>query len=478
MKFVRRFSLCAVIGVLPPLSIYADERDDRIRALEQRLEILEKRLGVKADGETGAAEPGKSEPPKPMPTLSIGSSGFQIRSADTNFALKFRGLLQVDSRWYVDDGGIENNDGFVLRRARPILEGTVFRDFEFRFTPEFGGSSTTIRDAWFSYNYNDALQWVVGKMKPPAGLERRQAAANIPFIERSLVSTLWPTRELGVMLQGELWPGGDADTQRLASSGLVHYGLGVFNGTGDGRAGANGDFDGKPEFAGRLFFHPFLGTSREIFKGIGLGLSGTYGMTEGLASLPDGGAYATEGQQDMFSYLSGDGTTPATASVTADGLRWRVGPQMYWYAGPFGLLSEYGISSQKLRRDDGTVTTEQLRHEAWSLMASWLVTGENATFRGVTPKRSFDPRAGGLGALQFVARYSLLDLDDDSFPTFADPTESATSANAWGVGLNWYLNRNVRASINFLRTEFEGGDSGAVTRQPENVFLTRVQLAF
>jgi len=168
-KLVVRSTLCLFLSTPSQLPLLADEKDDRIRALEQRIEILEKRIGVKADAESGDAETRKSEPPKPMPTLSIGSSGFQFRSADTNFALKFRGLLQVDSRWYVNDGGIDNNDGFVLRRARPILEGTVFRDFEFRFTPEFGGSSTTIRDAWLSYNYSDALQWVVGKMKPPAG---------------------------------------------------------------------------------------------------------------------------------------------------------------------------------------------------------------------------------------------------------------------------------------------------------------------
>jgi hypothetical protein len=44
--------------------------------------------------------------------------------------------------------------------------------------------------------------------------------------------------------------------------------------------------------------------------------------------------------------------------------------------------------------------------------------------------------------------------------------------------LNWYLNRNVRASGNFIRTDFKGGEEGKVTAQDENVFLTRLQLAF
>jgi len=75
-------------------------------------------------------------------------------------------------------------------------------------------------------------------------------------------------------------------------------------------------------------------------------------------------------------------------------------------------------------------------------------------------------------------------MDRDAFPIFADPTTSARSASAWSVGLNWYLNRNVLVKAGFSHTRFSGGGgTGAtppaiVTRQPENVLFTRVQLAF
>ena len=482
-EIMKRTSLTGIllIAVVPLLSCLAvaDERDDRIRALEKRVEQLEQLLqkqDVKPASSDDALKPAESR--KPTASLSVDSSGFTLRSADTNFALRIRGLLQVDSRWYVDDGGIDDNDGFFLRRARPILEGTLWRDFEFRFTPEFGGSSVAIRDAWLNYRYTDGLQLNMGKMKPPGALERWQSAANISFIERSLVSGLWPVRELGAMFHGELWPGEEKATKRLAATGVINYGLGVFNGIGDDRATGNSNLDDDVEFAARLFVHPFLRSGLEPIRNLGLGLAGTYGNTEGALGLPDGGAYTTEGQQDLFSYLSGDGTTPATANVIADGIHWRLGPQAYWYYGPFGLQGEYGISSQELQRQDGTVSHGWVNHQAWSVTASWLLTGEEATFRAVAPKKNFDPRAGGFGALQFVARYSVLDLDDDAFPSFADPSESATRANTWGVGLNWFLNRNVRASLNFLQTDFEGGDDGPVTRQNENVFLTRAQLSF
>jgi len=50
-------------------------------------------------------------------------------------------------------------------RARPILEGTVFRDFDFQFVPDFGGSSVQIFDANLNYRYRPELQLKAGKFK-------------------------------------------------------------------------------------------------------------------------------------------------------------------------------------------------------------------------------------------------------------------------------------------------------------------------
>jgi phosphate-selective porin OprO/OprP len=50
----------------------------------------------------------------------------------------------------------------------------------------------------------------------------------------------------------------------------------------------------------------------------------------------------------------------------------------------------------------------------------------------------------------------------------------------WGVGLNWHLNRNVKASVNYINTDFKGGSKakGEVTAQDEDVILARLQLSF
>ena len=72
-----------------------------------------------------------------------------------------------------------------------------------------------------------------------------------------------------------------------------------------------------------------------------------------------------------------------------------------------------------------------------------------------------------------------LNIDDDTFPVFANPVASASRARAWSVGLNWYLNRNVRVNASFSHTTFIGWRRcgnlrpAIVTRQPENVLFTR-----
>ena len=51
---------------------------------------------------------------------------------------------------------------------------------------------------------------------------------------------------------------------------------------------------------------------------------------------------------------------------------------------------------------------------------------------------------------------------------------------AWGVGANWYLNRNVKLMLDYDRSDFSGGSTapGQVTAQDEQVIITRVQVSF
>ncbi len=120
---------------------------------------------------------------------------------------------------------------------------------------------------------------------------------------------------------------------------------------------------------------------------------------------------------------------------------------------------------------------------AWQLAISWVLTGERASYKGVSPASNFDPAAGTWGAFEVAARYTELTVDDEAFDLgYADPLRSARQARAWAAGLNWYLNKNLKAQLNFEQTAFEGGartvSGDEADRETENLVVSRVQIAF
>lgn len=438
----------------PPAAVPAPSSSAQVEALDQKVRILERE---RENDQEAAATLAKSEP-----KFSLSQNGFSFSSADTNFVTQLHGVLQLDTRTFFHNDGYNGNDGFILRRARPIFSGTVFHDFDYNFTPDFGGSTVQIFDAYVNYHYNSALQLETGKFKAPIGLEALMDDRNLLFNERSLVTDLVPNRDLGVELHGDVL------------GGLFSYGVGAFSGGFD----YNGTTVNTPQeddkaFEGRLFFQPFKASDLQPLRGLGFGVAGTYlanhPQTNSATGLTPG--YTTDGQQKFFTYSSG---------VNANGAGWRAVPQAYYFYGPLGLLGEYAISDQQV---SSAKKTADLQNTAWEATGSWVLTGEDAAYSGVTPLHPFNPRNGDWGSWQLVARYAALSVDDKAFAdSFANPAKSADGAHEWSVGLNWYLNRNVRADLSFSHTWFDGFTGkpapGVVPAQAENVLFSRLQLAF
>ena len=436
----------------------------RVEDLDQQVKALERERQM--DAAAAEAKAAKA------PTISSGEQGFSLSSANGDFALQLKGVLQLDSRTFFADHGTVGNDSFLLRRARPVLQGTLFRDFDFLFVPDFAGTSgAQIFDAYLNYRPIPEFQIQAGKFKVPVGLEQLMADRDTWFNERGLPSTLISGRDLGVELHGDI------------ADGLASYAAGIFNGVGDGRNSNNADFEDDKEFAGRLFFQPFKKSDLAALKGVGFGLGGSYEdmqktNTSGLLQTTGGSlaGFVTEGQQQFFSY---NPTNKAT--VVAAGEHWRVAPQAYYFFGPFSLLGEYTISDQEVRRTGASPnTTRFLDNRAWQVAAGWVLTGEDAAYsHGVVPKHPFSLHEGGWGAWQLVGRYEQLDVDRAAFPLFSDSKTSARSAEEWSVGLNWYLNANLLIKTSLSRTTFRGGGgSSSANRPAENVLFTRLQLAF
>lgn len=381
----------------------------------------------------------------PQMSISAGKGGFFLTSPDGDFVIKIRGYIQADSRFFLQNQPAAV-DTFVLRRVRPIFEGTVYKYFDFKIMPDFGGGTTVLQEAYFDAKFHPALQVRMGKFKTPFGLERLQSARDLEFVERSQVTNLAPNRDLGIHLFGNL------------SGGKINYAAGVVNGVADGGS-SDGDTGQSKDFVARFFVKPI--------RGFGAGAGFTAGSQEGTLLAPGLPSYKTSGQQTFFRYRL---STSLDTTTVADGHRIRYSPQGSFYRGPVGVLAEYAFSSQKVRNGLSQAT---IGNHAWNLTGSFVLTGEPASFEGMDPVHPFDLESGHWGAFEATFRYDQLDVDDEAFPIFADPLVVANQAKNWTLGLNWYLNKNVKFVFNYDQTTFDGG-----SLKTEELFITRFQLAF
>ena len=367
------------------------------------------------------------------------------------------GLLQTESRNFLrDDARLYTND-LVLRRARIDINGTVANWVDFRILPDFGLGATVIQDAWIDVHYRtNVIRLQIGKFKEPVGLEQIQFDPEMFFIERSLATDLVPNRDVGVQLHG------------IVGRGTFTWNAGVFDGVPDGgsidRAVGN-----NKDASGRVLVRPFALTGLPAISELALGGGGTIGRKIGTL-LP---TFNTSGQETVFfSYLKG----PLKADTAiANGRASRATANGYWYVNRLGLLSEYVASWQTVTRDAKTAT---LRNNAWQASGSLALTNDHPSYTGIAPRHPFDPINGHWGAVEVLARYSLLQVDPTAFTDkFADPTKSAHQASATAFGLNWTWNRAVRYQINYERTFFRGGAKTG-NREPENALLAEAQLVF
>ncbi len=415
--------------------------------------------------------------PQGAATVVVDDKGFVLKLADDTTKLRVAGLLQADGRFSFKDDALQSNDAFLIRKFRPMLEGTLFNLVDYRLLSELAGT-VQILDAYADLRPSPWLRLRIGKFKGPIGLERLQSDADVPLLERALDQNLSSVREVGLQLWGDI------------AGGAAQYILAVVDGAPDG-ASPDNDFNHAKDLAGRLFFQPFRGESAGDFGSLGIGFAASIGNRKGrlpsataaaVTGLP---AFKTSGQNTFFQYFAPATDTTGATTTLAHQLETHLNPQVYYYYQGFGLLAEYVILRQGVQRGNATAT---LTHQATHATLSYVVGGV-VGFNGVTPTAPFDRKAGSVGAFEVALRWGWLKVDDASFgdpnvvgsAQYADPLRSARSAQAWAAGLTWVPARSFHLALNFEQTSFKGGAGTATApadRRTENVAIGRAQVSF
>jgi len=400
-------------------------------------------------GEKAVDKPAEKPAEKKVPPAAGGADGFFIQSESGDYRLQVRAYVHLDGRFYPGDDRALAVDTFLLRRVRPIVAGTLAKYFDFQIMPDFGGGVTVLQEAYLDFRYSPKARVRIGKFKAPVGLERLQSATNISFAERAFPTALVPNRDVGLQLHGDL------------GGGVVSYAVGVFDGAPDGGS-VDLDLNDSKDVAARIFLSPFK-RGKSALKDLGFGIGGSYGKQSG--ALP---AYRSGGQVSILTLATG---------ITADGTRKRYSPQLSFYSGPFGLMAEYAQSESKVLRALNGRRTD-LTAKAWQTTATVTLTGDAASFTGVRATKPFDPSKGQWGAFELAARVNGLELEASAVTEgLIDPTRSVRKAFAWAVGLNWYLNRNIKQMLDYERTSFTAGATSG-DRPAENAVFFRTQISF
>lgn len=135
--------------------------------------------------------------------------------------------------------------------------------------------------------------------------------------------------------------------------------------------------------------------------------------------------------------------------------------------GPFSVQSEF--IQTKLKRDGAS----DLDFDGWYAYASYFLTGEsraykNGIFDRTKPKSPVGK--GGYGAWEVAARYSTLDLNDD--------TVTGGELDNVTLGVNWYATDNIRFAANYVNVLDVDRPGNANDDLDGDIFAVRAQVDF
>ncbi len=230
-----RFIAALLILLIPSFS-YGDSKDDRIRVLEEKVELLmPKVLDGKSFDAHGVKKQGVRNP-------YHHKKGFHFESQDGNFStnLQWRAQMRFETPRRGDPTniseiqGTEDSSNFELRRVRMKIGGHGYKYVKYYFEIDLqpsrsvGGGSTDSSGRVIDWRIDvQPYEWFgfrVGQWKINYNRERVDSSGRQQFVERSIVNEVFTIdRQVGLLLKGRLNKGTAAD---------MRYYVGIFNGEG------------------------------------------------------------------------------------------------------------------------------------------------------------------------------------------------------------------------------------------------------
>ncbi|HEY8514321.1 MAG TPA: porin [Candidatus Binatia bacterium] len=395
---------------------------------------------------TEVVEVVEEKKPSPDTLYARWKDGPRLETADKQFRFALIGRLQNDwaivdsSRALSDELGIDEfQSGTEFRRARIGFEAELYRDFGFKFEVDVASGDVAFKDVYFAVRNVPLVQNLrIGHFKEPFSLEQLTSSVNITFMERSLADVFAPERNTGIGIHPTYFD------ERLT------WAVGAFRETDDTGFGF-GD-EQNYDIATRITGLPWYADDGAQLVHLGFSYAHSFRNDAELRFRQRPESHLAARFVDTGDFLAND----------LD----RINPELAIVLGPASLQAEY------MRVFVDAPASGDPAFDGWYAYVSYFLTGErraykksSGAFDRVRPKRNFGfgPDAGW-GAFEVGARYSKIELDsgDVRGGNLGDTT----------VGLNWYLNPNMRVMANYVYSARTDGAGSA------NIYQARFQVAW
>ncbi len=380
-----------------------------------------------------------------------------------DYWLKLSGLLRFDEAMFMGsyrDRGNNYASGGNIRTADLYFDGGLGYDWAYTVSLQFAPNNrSTFGDTWITHTgfLMENNQIWFGRIPGNwFGLDNSNSGTWNPFLERSLVAnTFYPGDGIGVMT--DFW----TDCAGLTLTAMK---------------AEQSSFNEVPNVRDR-----WKGTIRATVAPVHedgdvwhMGVSGAYrklvdtvsGNPTTFSSGMSGAAFnaypgvkirnSASGMNNVVSTTTGNpatvySTNNSQVPIQASNIR-LFNIEAARQIGPFILEGEYTnafvnrTGTQPFRQAGGAIVQVQqgtLHFSGWNVQTRYLLTGEHhiydvrdGQFGSVNPCSSY-------GAFEVAARYDFVDLNDKNV--------RGGSQHDVTVGLNWFINQNVRLSANYIR---------------------------
>lgn len=394
----------------------------------------------------------------PGPALSMPGNRPTFCTADGATCIGITGRLHMDVGGYSYQPNTaatvpqDMRNGVNARRARIGLLGTFARDWDFGIVLDGGGSQdgqATLNNAFVGYKGIKGLVIEGGYMDVPYTLDEATSSNNITFMER-------------------------ATPQVLATD----------IGAGDNRAAFGARAFDKWWWTGAYLTGPTTGYDHSTRV--------PYGMTARAIVVPFNNDIGTllVGGDVLYQFDTG-GAPNVNQLRLRDRPEVRIDPTRILDTGNInnveharvlsaeigGALGSFNFQGEYFDYMIGRRALTDLHFTGGYVQASYILTGEtrkystsSGAFGGVNPKNPFTP-GGGWGAWEIAARYSTVNLNDGL--VLGGKQSNMT------LGLNWYVNSNMRFMLNWINGKVERNNlAGVDTGAKYNAVAMRAQVAF